>query len=128
MIQIGGVYTTLCQKGAYLCQSIAIEMGGVSRYFSKVSGSGVDVTLLTCVLSVPNALGKRKAHKVNRNPQDTFRVSLGLPAGQTGVYQTVSQGFPVVYQRQTDRKDTFLPGHRPGVSGTPGRPRAFQKF
>ena len=24
----------------------AIEMGGVSRYFSKVSGSGVDVTLL----------------------------------------------------------------------------------
>ena len=25
----------------------AIEMGGVSRYFSKVSGSGVDLTLLT---------------------------------------------------------------------------------
>ena len=33
-------------KRAYFCKSIAIEMGGVSRYFSKVSGSGVDVTLL----------------------------------------------------------------------------------
>ena len=31
---------------AYFCKSIAIEMGGVSRYFSKISGSGVDVTLL----------------------------------------------------------------------------------
>ena len=27
-------------------QNIAIEMGGVSRYFSKLSGSGVDLTLL----------------------------------------------------------------------------------
>ena len=46
VIQIGGVYTTLCQKRAYFCQSMAIEMGGVSRYFSKVSGSGVDLVLL----------------------------------------------------------------------------------
>ena len=30
------------KKKAYVCKSIAIEMGGVSRYFSKVSGSGVD--------------------------------------------------------------------------------------
>ena len=43
-IQIGGVYTT--KRKAYFCKSIAIEMGGVSRYFSKVLGSGVDVTLL----------------------------------------------------------------------------------
>ena len=34
------------KKRACLCKSIAIEMGGVSRYFSKVSGSGVDVTFL----------------------------------------------------------------------------------
>ena len=27
-----------------------MEMGGVSRYFSKVSGSRVDLTLLTCVV------------------------------------------------------------------------------
>ena len=41
------VYRLLSAKGgAYFCTSIAIEMGGVSRYFSKVSGSGVDVTLL----------------------------------------------------------------------------------
>ena len=48
MIQIGGVYTLLSAKRrAYFCKSIAIEMGGVSRYFSKVLGSGVDLTLLS---------------------------------------------------------------------------------
>ena len=41
------VYTLLsAQKRAYFCKSIAIEMGGVSRYFSNVLGSGVDLTLL----------------------------------------------------------------------------------
>ena len=48
VIQIGGVYTTFCQEEAYFCRSIAIQMGGVSQYFSKVSGSGVDLTLLIC--------------------------------------------------------------------------------
>ena len=46
-IQIGGVYTTFCKKGIYFSKSIAIEMGGVSRYFSEALGSGVDLTLLT---------------------------------------------------------------------------------
>ena len=46
MIQIGGVYTTFCQEEGILLQKYAIEMGGVSRYFSKVSGSGIDATLL----------------------------------------------------------------------------------
>ena len=48
MIQIGGgVYIVLSAKRrAYFCRSIAIEMGGVSRYFSQVSGSGVDLILL----------------------------------------------------------------------------------
>ena len=41
------VYIVLSAKRrAYFSQNIAIEMGGVSRYFSKVSGSGVDLTLL----------------------------------------------------------------------------------
>ena len=41
------IYILLSAKRrAYFCKSIAIEMGGVSRYFSKVSGSGVDLTLL----------------------------------------------------------------------------------
>ena len=45
-IQIG-VYTTFCQEEGILLQKhSAIEMGGVSRYFSKVSGSGVDLILL----------------------------------------------------------------------------------
>ena len=46
MIQIGGVYTTFCQEEGILLQKYAIEMGGVSRYFSNVLGSGVDLTLL----------------------------------------------------------------------------------
>ena len=36
------VYTTFAKRAAYFCKSTQIEMGGVSRYFSKVSGSGVD--------------------------------------------------------------------------------------
>ena len=45
--------------------------------------------------------GKKRAHKLKKNPRDTGRVSLGHPAGQTGVYRPVSQGFPVVYYRKT---------------------------
>ena len=41
------VYILLSAKTrAYFCKSIVIEMGGVSRYFSKALGSGVDLTLL----------------------------------------------------------------------------------
>ena len=49
VIQIGGdIYYILlsAKRRAYFCKSIAIEMGGVWRYFSKVSGSKVDLTLL----------------------------------------------------------------------------------
>ena len=49
MIQIGGVYTTFCQEEGLRLQKYRDRngrMGGVSRYFSKVSGSGVDLTLL----------------------------------------------------------------------------------
>ena len=38
------------KRRAYFCKSIVIEMGGVSRFFSKVSGSGVDLTLLIDLL------------------------------------------------------------------------------
>ena len=47
MIQIGGVYLLLSStRRAFSCKSIAIEMGGASRYFAEVSESGVDLTLL----------------------------------------------------------------------------------
>ena len=46
MIQVGGVHTTFCREEAYFCKSIATEMGAVSRYFSKVSGSGVNLALV----------------------------------------------------------------------------------
>ena len=50
MIQIGGVCSTFCQAdGILLPKKIAIQMGGVLRYFSKASGLGVDVTLLILV-------------------------------------------------------------------------------
>ena len=46
MIHIGGVYTTFCQEEGILFQKYRDRMGGVSRYFSKVSGSEVNLTLL----------------------------------------------------------------------------------
>ena len=61
MIQIGGVYTTFCQEDSILLQKYAIEMGGVSRYFSKVSGSGVDSMLLNLLM--------RKGHRPDQNPK-----------------------------------------------------------
>ena len=47
VIQIGGVYTTFCQEEGIIWQKYAIEMGGVSGYFSKASGSGDDLSLLS---------------------------------------------------------------------------------
>ena len=46
-MQIGGVYVASPTKErAYYCKSIVIEVGGVSRYFCKVSWSVIDVALL----------------------------------------------------------------------------------
>ena len=60
VIQIGGVYTTFCQKEGILWQKYRVEMGGVSRYFSKVSGAGVDMTLLNIHTHTLPALFQRK--------------------------------------------------------------------
>ena len=51
-------------------------------------------------------------------------MSLGHPAGQTGVYRPVSRGFPVVYYRKTDIfcLDTA------GCPRDTGHPGGFQKF
>ena len=47
VIQIGGVYTTSCRREGIHLQKYAIEMGGVYRdTFSRVLGSGVDLTLV----------------------------------------------------------------------------------
>ena len=53
------VYILLsAKKRAYFCKSIAIEMGGVSQYFSDVSGSGVNLTLLNvCVCNYSGPSG-----------------------------------------------------------------------
>ena len=69
VIQIGGVYTTFCQKEGIF----SIEMGGVSQCFSKVSGSGVDLTFLIRTLTsnssdlwIGHFSGKKRAHKLKK--------------------------------------------------------------
>ena len=65
----------------------------------------------------------RKGHINSKHPQDNDQVSLGHPAGQTGVSWPVSQGFPVVYDRKTDRRlyfcqDTgWVSREHPGITG-----------
>ena len=46
MIQIGGVYTTLCQKEGMFSQKHRNRNGRCIAILSKVSGPGVDLTLL----------------------------------------------------------------------------------
>ena len=45
--------------------------------------------------------GKQRPHKFKKNARDTGRMSLGHPAGQTGVYRPVSQGFPI--EKRTEK-------------------------
>ena len=75
-------------------------------------------------------LREEKGHKLEKNPRDTSRVSLGHPAGQTGVYQPVSQGFPVSLHKRKLTGDRICrdTGDRPAVPGTPGCSGDFQKL
>ena len=92
VIQIGGVYIQRSAKRrAYFCKSIAIEMGGVSRYFSKVLGSGLDVTLLTAVPVASN--------------QNSTTLS---PLGPLLVITCLLPRVPLVY-READLSLPFLP-------------------
>ena len=79
MIQIGGVYTTFCQEGGILLQKYAIEMGGVSRYISKVSGSGVDLTLLIGGVSQENRATPPSKGPVRLVADCLVEGCLGLP-------------------------------------------------
>ena len=81
-IQIGGVYTTFCQEEGILLQKYAIEMGGVSRYFSKVLGSGVDSTLLNRVLFPVSA------------PKSRVRCRFVMSAEFPGVRSWESDAYP----------------------------------
>ena len=65
---------------------------------------------LDTILNARQDSGKERAHKLKKNVWDTGRVSLEHPAGQTGVYRPVSQGFPVNYSRKTDRKGAIFAG------------------
>ena len=66
------VYIVLSANGRAYLKSIATEMGGVSRYFSKVSGSGVDSTLLNVAATAraDNALASdRNDSNMSQRPQ-----------------------------------------------------------
>ena len=63
---------------------------------------------------------ERKRHMNLRNssgPRDTGRVSLGHPAGQTGVYRPVLQDFPVVHLRNTTSQRTPKGGEQKSGEG-----------
>ena len=47
---------------------------------------------------------RKEAHKLKKDPWKTGRVSLGHPAGQTGIYRPASQGFHVVYSTKLKEK------------------------
>ena len=51
--------------------------------------------------------GKKEAHKLRKSSWDTGRVSLGHPAGQTGVYRPVFQRLNAAYSGKTDTKEHF---------------------
>ena len=79
VMHIRGVKLHSARRRAYFCKSIAIEMGGAWRCFSKALGSGVDLTLLqgpsmsipslsaqplTAILPTPHNLKNMTALKV----------------------------------------------------------------
>ena len=72
--------------------------------------------------------GKKRAHKLKKNARDTGWVSLGHPAGQTGVYRPVSQKLPVIYYRKTARKGHFCRDIGRVSQGHPAIEGGFQKF
>ena len=78
---------------AYFGKSIAIEMGGVSRYFSKVSGSGVDLILLKCPFARKFCSENEVfAISCRRRPDYSFNLRLNLL--QNDFFRGLS-GFPV---------------------------------
>ena len=76
------------KRRAYFCKSITIEMGGVSRYFSNVSGSGVDYTLLIVGKCRRNALWSDGKVKTSRRSYRAF------PAGPTSLDPIPSEPLP----------------------------------
>ena len=83
---------------AYFCKSIAIEMGGVSRYFSKVSGSGVDVTLLNIAMLIIDFVGVVRGLCSLNNPPlcEALQGKLPLRGVLRGLKQTAGVSLRVL--------------------------------
>ena len=86
VIQIGGVYTTFCHREGIHLQKYAIETGGVSRYFLKISGSGVGVTLL----KFSSGHSTTASCKICWSPKSKLRYGQNLL--QTNLLQTQLSG------------------------------------
>ena len=106
MIQIGGVYTTFCQEEVFWGggKNVAIEMGGVSLYFSNVSGSGVNVTLL---MEGPTRKPRQDRY-VARTPTRIFDTRvLKTHQVELGERQSIAQkGVRVVGPRKTAARNS----------------------
>ena len=105
------------QQSPRLC-----EENGTLRGAPRGSLRGCRETSEACIS------GKRKAHELKKNPRDTGRVSLEHPAGQTGVYRPVSQGFPVICYRKTDTKGHFCRDTGRVSQGRPAIQGVFRNF
>ena len=66
---------------------------------------------------------ERKGH-INLNPRDTGRVSLGHPAGQTGVFRPVSQGLLLFAIEKRTEKGIFAGT----LAGCPRDTRPSRRF
>ena len=92
MIHIGGVNTTSCQEGGMLLQKYRVEMGGVSRYFSKVSGSGV--VLIFLITGIQIILSIFSASRTCCYDGDMHQIpGFGAPE-KANLPQTLGRHFP----------------------------------
>ena len=85
---MGGLYTAVAsdqEEGRILQQGLAIEMGGVPRYFSQVLRSGVHVTLL----------GNKRAnftHPQRNTPSENTLLGVGAYIKEKGRYENPAAG------------------------------------
>ena len=74
VIQFGGVYTTFCQEEGILSQKYRDRNG---RYFSEVSGSGADLTLLNYTTKSLKLRSRQRAdiQRMNSHEGHFFRMA-----------------------------------------------------
>ena len=114
-IQIGVAYralqTTLCQEEGILLQKHRDRIGGISRYFSKVSGSVVDLTLLRSGVAV------KGDGRSTKNGYETSKGSKGIYACGTGEQLQAQKEEVIHLTHKRLRRDFFIFLQRDSLSG-----------